>query len=657
MSLLDRVRNLFTSKENRAEKLLNDPNVMTLFSGVNTSSQGALSISAVYACVRVITQAISTVPFVLYEKDSEGNRREAVEHPLHKILHDEPNRDMTSMTYREVVMNHLLLRGVHYSEVVWDNSGNVVEVYPLDPDQIKVERNEATKELQYRHLPTGKVLPKYRILHIPGLGWDGINSYSPLALARNSLSLAQSVEKYGNNFFTNGINPTGFIEVPDTMSDAAYQRFVKDLKGKYGGVSNSGRLLILENGAKYSRVSIAPEDAQFLQTRKFSVQDICRWFGVPPYMVGDLEKLNYNNIEQQSIDLVRYTFRPWAVRLEQHFNRSFIPSKKRGQMFCELKLDGLLRGDAASRWAYYTQGHDRGILSADEIRQLENLPAQPDNMGKEYLVPLNYTTKTKLLTAYQPIEEEEPTEEPQKEEKHSFTVDQRTSLNEFKSVMSGYKPRIRKYMTMLVGDVYTEASERFEKHFSERGVSTFMQWMERYLKELQQTIVDSYTPIAEEYALRVMKVTTDELGTMMVDITPFRESYVNGFAKRYVRKTEALFNKYLEEGMDNETVQQKLEQYRDKMVGELTEEETVRGGNSYRRAIYKKVGVTRLKWSASGETCPLCRSLDGRVVGIEEAFINEGDEMDFGENKTISRKNFSTPPIHAGCECSIVAEK
>ena len=323
-----------------------------------------------------------------------GGKEKATDHPLYLLLHDEPNPEMSSFVFRETLMTHLLLWGNAYAQIIRNGKGEVMALYPLMPNKMSVERDE-NGQLYYTYTrsaeeaktaETGRVilLPK-DVLHIPGLGFDGLVGYSPIAMAKNAIGLAIATEEYGAKFFANGAAPSGVLEHPGTIKDP--QRVREAWQSQFGGSSNSGKIAVLEEGMKYTPISISPEQAQFLETRKFQINEIARIFRVPPHMVGDLEKSSFSNIEQQSLEFVKYTLDPWVVRWEQSIARSLLSENEKKQYFVKFNLEGLLRGDYASRMNGYATARQNGWMSANDIRELENLDRIPDEEGGDlYLI-------------------------------------------------------------------------------------------------------------------------------------------------------------------------------------------------------------------------------------------------------------------------------
>ena len=355
-------------------------------SGKSVTVQSAIQLSTVYACVRVISETIASLPLGIYETVNDGNEK-ATDHPLYRLLHDEPNSEMTSFVFREVMLAHLLLYGNSYSQIIRSGKNQVIGLYPLLPDHMDVDR-DSKGNLTYTYTTSdGKtvVMKPRDVLHIPGLGFDGVMGYSPIALEKNAIGLGIASEEYGSKFFSNGARPSGILTHPNTVKNPKALR--ESWNSAYGGSSNSNRVAILEEGMKFEPIAIPNNEAQFLETRKFQVDEICRIFRVPPHLVGNLEHATFSNIEHQSIDFAVHTIRPWLVRIEQAMNRALLSDQEKGRFFVQFNIDGLMRGDYKSRMEGYAIGRQNGWLSANDIRALENQnPIPADQGGDAYLV-------------------------------------------------------------------------------------------------------------------------------------------------------------------------------------------------------------------------------------------------------------------------------
>ena len=367
--------------------------------GKNVTERSAMQMTAVYSCVRVLSEAVAGLPLHVYKYRSDGGKEKALNHPLYFLLHDEPNPEMTSFVFRETLMTHLLLWGNAYAQIIRNGKGEVVALYPLMPNRMTVDRDE-NRRLYYKYYRGNDeairskeyeiILSPYDVLHIPGLGFDGLVGYSPIAMAKNAIGLAIATEEYGAKFFANGAAPSGVLEHSGTLKNPDKVR--ESWNATFGGSHNANKVAVLEEGMKYTPISISPEQAQFLETRKFQINEIARIFRVPPHMVGDLEKSSFSNIEQQSLEFVKYTLEPWLVRWEQSMVRSLLTPSEKREYFIKFNVDGLLRGDYASRMSGYATARQNGWMSANDIRELENLDRIPEEEGGDlYLINGNMT--------------------------------------------------------------------------------------------------------------------------------------------------------------------------------------------------------------------------------------------------------------------------
>ena len=371
----------------------------TFFFGSSTSGKAvtersAMQMTAVYSCVRILAEAVAGLPLNLYRYTEDGGKEKAIDHPLYLLLHDEPNPEMSSFVFRETLMTHLLLWGNAYAQVIRNGKGEVIALYPLMPNKMTVDRDERG-QLYYSYQRSNDeavrskdqtvILRPPDVLHIPGLGFDGLVGYSPIAMAKNAIGMAIACEEYGAKFFANGAAPGGVLEHPGTIKDP--QRVRESWQSTFGGSGNANKIAVLEEGMKYTPIGISPEQAQFLETRKFQINEIARIFRVPPHMVGDLEKSSFSNIEQQSLEFVKYTLDPWVVRWEQSLTRALFTQAEKVRYFVKFNLEGLLRGDYESRMNGYATARQNGWMSANDIRELENLDRIPAEEGGDlYLI-------------------------------------------------------------------------------------------------------------------------------------------------------------------------------------------------------------------------------------------------------------------------------
>ncbi len=363
-------------------------------SGKQVTERSAMQMTAVYSCVRILSEAVAGLPLHLYRYKEGGGKEKAIDLPLYRLLHDEPNPEMSSFVFRETLMTHLLLWGNAYAQIIRNGKGEVIALYPLMPNKMRVDRDE-NGNLYYEYVHSSDEadtmknttvrLTPYNVLHIPGLGFDGLVGYSPIAMAKNAIGMAIACEEYGAKFFANGAAPSGVLEHPGVIKDP--QKVREAWQSQFGGSQNANKIAVLEEGMKYTPISISPEQAQFLETRKFQINEIARIFRVPPHMVGDLEKSSFSNIEQQSLEFVKYTLDPWVMRWEQSLSRALFTEEEKKTLFFKFNVEGLLRGDYQSRMNGYATARQNGWMSANDIRELENMDKIPAEQGGDlYLI-------------------------------------------------------------------------------------------------------------------------------------------------------------------------------------------------------------------------------------------------------------------------------
>ena len=366
--------------------------------GKRVTDKTALQHIVVYACVRVLSEAIAQLPLHVYKYTDNGKER-VPKHPLYFLLHDQPNPEMTSFVFRETLMSHLLIYGNAFAQIIRNGRGEVVGLYPLMPDCVKVDRDDKNR-LIYIYSRYDEANPNVKkmgdivlgaedVLHIPGLGFDGLVGYSPIAMAKNALGISLACEEYGASFFANGASPSGVLEHPGVIKNPEK---VRNAWRQAYGSGNSHKVAVIEEGMKYTPISIPNNEAQFLETRKFQLEEIARLYRVPLHLIGDLEHATFSNIEQQSLEFVKYTLDPWIVRWEQSMQKALLSDSEKGTYFIKFNVEGLLRGDYASRMQGYATARQNGWMNANDIRELEDMNQIPDELGGNlYLVNGSFT--------------------------------------------------------------------------------------------------------------------------------------------------------------------------------------------------------------------------------------------------------------------------
>lgn len=366
--------------------------------GALVNEGSALGQAAVWAAVRVLSETVAQLPLKVYRLLEPAGKTPDPGHPLWTVLHDLANPEMTAYEFRCALQGHLALYGNAYAEIQRDQLGRVVALWPLRPDRMEVTRDEAGSRVWLYRLPAGTEVkwtwasPTRQpapIWHLRGFGSDGSVGYSPLQLLREPLGLAMAAEEYGARLFSNAARPSGVLQTPNRLTPEAASRLKSSWEAAHRGLSNANRTAVLEEGVTWQQVGMPPDDAQFIESRKFSLGEIARCFRVPPHMIGDLDRATFSNIEHQSIDFVVHTLMPWLVAWEQSAARDLLSVKSFATHQIRFTVQGLLRGDIKSRYDAYAVGRQWGWLSADDVRELEDMNPLPEGRGQMYLSPLN----------------------------------------------------------------------------------------------------------------------------------------------------------------------------------------------------------------------------------------------------------------------------
>lgn len=381
--------------------------------GVVVSEDTALTNAAVWACVRVIAETVAALPWRVYRKTQSG--REAMNsHAVDWLLNNQPNGEQTAFAFREQLMAHVLTWGNAYAEIERDGAGRAIALWPITPDRANPRRTD-TGDLVYDVADDAgnkSTIAATNMIHLHGLGFDGLVGYSPVRMAARSIGLGIAQDTFGAAFYANGTTFGGLVEVPASMNAPQIADQEAYLNGKHRGPDNAFRIRVVANGMKYTQIGMPLTDAQFIESRKFSVTEVARWYRVPPHKIADLERSTNNNIEHQSIEFVTDTIVPWVTRLEQEVNVKLFGARAVGSVYTKMSVNALMRGDAQSRANFYRLMTQMGAMSVNEVRDLEDLNGIGD-AGDEHLVQLNQTTLEKLVEAPPAASQQTPADPPQ----------------------------------------------------------------------------------------------------------------------------------------------------------------------------------------------------------------------------------------------------
>lgn len=637
-------------------------------SGVRVTHESAMKFSAVFAAVRILSETVGSLPLHVYERQERGKRR-ADDFYLYDLLHNRPNPVMTAVEFRSTLQAHAATWGNGYAEIEWSQGGRALALWPLSPAGIE-RIDQAGDELVYTYrLPDGKAVTILgrNMLHVRGMGASGIVGYSVIALARQGIGLGLAAEEFGARFFANGANVGGVLQHPGVLSDGAYERLKGSMANQYGGLTNAMRMMILEEGLTYARVGIPPEDAQFLETRKFQVTDVARWFGVQPHLIADLDRSTNNNIEHQGIEFVVHTMRPWLVRWEQALSRALLSDVERRRYFAEFAIDGLLRGDAAARAQLYTSLFNVGAMSPNDIREKENL--NPVDGGDEYFVQLNMVP-VGLAGAGLNLPDDEPEPEPepaQEEQERSLPVD---DVEQRAQGVAIGRQRLQQAHARIFADAMGRVLRReandvgnaAKKLLGQRGLADFDMWLREFYQGHMTFTRENLAPVVTAFMELVAQDAMRETGTQVDEerVQLFIASWLATFAHRHATKQERRVRDLLAAQTDDllRDLEAEMELWREEARAfSIARDETVRAGNAMAVTAYILAGRQFLRWVAIGKTCPFCRDLNGKVVAITEVFIPAGTQFqpDGASEPLTTTVNIGHPPAHRGCDCMVAA--
>jgi len=402
MAILDLFRNIFSKKtEKRAFTF--DPNSMLTGggSGIPVNNDTALTFSAVWAAIRILSESVAQLPISLIEREENGDKINRTNHPLYNLLHNKPNEYITYFSFIQKIMVDLCLNGNSYVKIERNGAGRPVALYPIDFDNVEIREYE--DKYYYFNSETGAAIEYEEMLHFKTMSQDGMIGLSPIDTCANSISWGLGLEAYGNSYFSNGAKVSGVLETDRALSTEAVDRLRNSFDNNYSKIGDSNKTLILEEGLKFNSISMSNEASQFLASRQFSIEEVCRIFNVPPHMLADLSKSSFSNIQEQSREFVQYSLQPYLSMIEQEMTNKLFKKNETGKLFVEFNVNALLRGNPKDRAEYYRTMLNIGAISINEIRQKENMNRVEE--GDSLFMQLNMTTVDKIANGVS-IEEE-----------------------------------------------------------------------------------------------------------------------------------------------------------------------------------------------------------------------------------------------------------
>jgi HK97 family phage portal protein len=633
--------------------------------GVRVDYDTALMYAPFFAGVRVIAEDLGLLPLFLYERLARGKTR-ATGHPLYPLLHDAPNPMMGAMAFKEALQGHAITwgRGVAYV-VTHERTGVVEELWPLRPDRVHIKvrqmgRGRVERWVQYADDVNGIYanLAPGEYLCINGLGDDGVTGYSVVELAANSIGLGLATEHYGAKTFSNGSAPAGALTHPEQVSPEARKRMADDWENIHRGIDRAHRVAILEEGVTWQAVGLPNDANQFLETRKLQVTDMARWLRLPPHKISDLDRATFSNIEEQQLDYVSSALSAWLTRWEQAVLTQLLLPEERAKYFPEHLVDALLRGNTAARYAAYAIGRQWGWLSANDVRDKENL--NPVDGGDAYLVPLNM-----VPAGGSPAP--------------AGDDDARAAARRYARLLRGRGAAARQRLADAWAPKIAEADQEIadlerkkvgalvDEHLDTgraRSTSAFLAALSLlYAADgpIAQAMTSLWLPVMTGFAADVAEDAAKEVGhDEDVDLSTWARGYTESHVAYRTATSFGGLRKRTEDAGSQEDAAEAvvglLTKWQEERPAKTARWEAVQLPNAAARETWKEAGVRTLQWVARGsENCPYCTKLDGRTIAIEEPFIAKGDEVEGEDGEALkAKRNTFHPPVHAGCDCEVV---
>lgn len=637
------------------------------------NEEGALRNMTVFACVRLVSQSLASIPLILYEKRGRQRLR-ATNHPVYRVLHDLGNDEMTAFEVTEARLAAGMLWGNAFGEIEYDDTWNVRGIWPMAPGSVGVERNQAN-QLEYTYwserLNQGFVLPAWRVLHLRYLIVRGAVGISPIRAAMNAVGLGNAIEEFGSKYFANGSRPSIILKHPKVLTPEAYARLRGSFEETWSGLNNAHRVNILEEGVTADAIGIPPEEAQFLQSRKYQVAEIARLYGVPLDMLADDAASTYASVEQHGMNLRTYTLMPWATRDQQAVQRDLLTEEERRRFYVEYLFDGLERADVNTRTQAFSTMRNIGAMSANEIRERENM--DPIAGGDTYWQPLNMV-EVNADGAPTEIRAQLPGGRVAR-----FTGERRAQTDEEidklmkhrQKLFRQYQPVFEDAASRLVNRELADLRRAVKKHLQkrddgQRSVDDFRDWLSKFYSELRDVVPGLFeavlSSLAEHMASDVATEIDKEDPGYTDEMRDYVAKYLDNFAGEYVasseRQLKAILMAAAADDVDPaEAINTRLDGWEETKAQKTGRQQTFEAGNALVVGLYGAMGVAQMRWAARGDSCPYCKRLNGRIVGVNEAFVAGGDSVhgDEGSEPMKVRRTKRHAPLHGTCDCVVLA--
>ena len=632
----------------------------------------AISQTPVWAAVNLISGTLGSLPLILYKEIPNGGKERDRSSNLYDKLRWQPNSFQTAVEFVEMGQGHLCLRGNFFARLETNRVGELTSIVPLHPDRIKLKLvNGGVVEYHYEEkIGQPRVFSSEEILHVKGLSSDGMIGYSPITVGAGAIALSNAAEKNGSRFFHNSAMPSGILSHPGKLKPEARSNIKQSWNSAHGG-GKQHSVALLEEGLSWTALSVSPDEAQFIETRKYQAEEIARLFNVPPHLLMLLDRSTFSNVTEQNRSFATNCIRPWAIRWEQAIRKSILERFTPDGTFVEFEMNELLRPDTIARAQANQILLQNGALSIDEWRTKENLNPLDDPAGSVHWMPLNIAP---VSVAENQTDDEARNDLRQQlrtlqiETRKDATLPELRSLANRKKIADQTLPMIRDASQRLLQREVKAVRRMMKKHLSGipdgrelRGTdSLFAELDEFYHGEFTDTIISMMLPVVRSYAQAIYTQAAMEVGYPS-DFTPELEEFVRGYLDVMANKHAKNSRQQLQSIISNtdfveliNALDVRLDQWLANRAEKIARKETTEGNGAFSKYAYVAAGVMSLRWVTTGtETCPFCKKLSGKVVSSTERFVEAGATVESEAGDLVPRSNIGHPPLHSGCDCFI----
>jgi len=628
-------------------------------SGVVVNRDTALNFSAFWCGVNLICQSIASLNLRLYKQINDNTKKFYKSHPLWNILKVNVSKYMTTFIWKETAHLHLILYGNTYSFIDRDMGGRVIGLILINPERMRPER--VGGEIVYIFTKNNGEEELFRfdeIYHVPGLGFDGIKGYSILKIAAESIGLGLAYEEFAARFIGNGTHVGGILKTPNKLTPQARENLKKSFNEAYSGLGNAHKALLLEEGVEWDKTVMPLQDAEFMASRTFQVDEIARWLNIPPHKLKELTRATYDNITSEQISWLQDTIRPWLERDEAIMNFKLLNDWERRNLFCEYDFESILRSDPKTRSEAHHIMRQDGIISTDEWRAKENLNPVGGEYGDERLVPMNMIPASKLYDSNTPIQKVGD-QQKNLENKSSLSKRQAESISERKKLARVYEPIFAENIRGIIKKERKDVSKIIKKYFKERAGFDFKLELKNYYNDFLKTFNEAWGPIFKTFSRAIAKVSIKEIER---DIMPAGfdqevDKYIDNTGKRYISSSQGQIIKLVNENPDDEinAIENRMDDWYNTRPDRIGHRESVDGETGIAQIVFFANGF-RSMWVTIGSSCPYCQRMDGKIISRGGTFLNAGEKLTAeGLPDFPVTYNISHPSAHSGCDCTVMA--